>query len=244
MKRTILSIVFLIAVGLFCLSSSANVHVGSEDVDVVFDDPDLTLVERTVIIEDVRNVLSTMSPSAKLKRFDATDKKSAGMSGRIHAGAKGHRWPRGYWKNGFGKYRLNQKTGKSELVISKELSDSFRDAIAFREKHRKAFDELDVFLTAIEKGFDPSRMSFDDKKALFWFSPGQRLWTKESYYDANIREMKTVCFHKPSIMTFKEDKVEGHSLIYCKSVVRSKKDDSFDQMVLVYDGNRWRIRAF
>ena len=244
MRRTILSIAFMIAVGHFCPSYSASVLLGSEELDVAFDDPDLTIAEKTAIVEDVRNVLSTTSPSARTKRYDADDKKTPGISGRIDTGTKGHLWPREYWENGFGEYRMDQKTGKPELVISKNLIDSFRDAIAFRELHKKAVDELDVFLTAIERGFDPSQMSYDDKQDLFWFSPGQRLWPKESYYDANIREMKTVSFHKPSIMTFKEDKTEGQPLIYCKPVVRSKTDDSFDLMVLVYFKGKWRIRAF
>lgn len=244
MRQIILSIVFMLAVGHFCPAYPASVFLGSEELDVAFDDPDLTLAEKTAIVEDVRNVLSTTSSSARTKRYDADDKKTPGILGRIDTGTEGHLWPRAYWKNGFGEYRMNQKTGKRELVISKNLSDSFRGAIAFGELHKKAVDELDVFLTAIEKGFDPSHMSYADKQDLIWFSPGQRPWPEESYYDANIREMKTIRFHRPSIMTFKEDRVEEQPLVYCKPVVQSKTDDSIDQMMLVYVKGKWRIRAF
>lgn len=228
----------------FNITCPAEVRLGSQSLGVTFDDSSLSVDEKAIIVEDINNVLSTTPSSARLKPFDANDKRSATMAGRIDTGSKGHQWPRMYWKSGFGTYRENLKTGKTELVVSKELSDAFREAIAFRKKNQKAFDELDIFLATIEQGFDPSSMSFDDKKSLFWFAPGQKIWGKESYFDDNLREMKTVRFYKPSLMTFTEEAAEGMHLILCKPIVKPKSNGAYDQMVLVYDGESWRIRAY
>ena len=162
-----LAFLFLILMGHTNALYPYEINFNSEVLGVVFEDKSLTEIEKMIIVEDIRKVLSTTSASAKLKPLPKNDSKEAEESGRIDTGIQGHMWPDKYWKNGFGHYRYSKRKQMRELVVSKNLSDAFREVITFYKKHAKVFDELDIFLAALEKGFEPSRMSLDEKRLLF-----------------------------------------------------------------------------
>lgn len=239
MKHLCLMNIILFAVCAF----GADVLVGTNEVDLAFEGDALSPDEKAFIAEDIQRVLST-GGKEKLKKYGEAEKHAPNMKGRISVGPKGHHWPRAFWKNDFGQYRIDEKTSKKELIVPKKLVDAYRESIELKHKHPEAFASLDSFLKEIDKGYHPEKMDLAEKKALFWFPPGMPAWSKEKYYDDNLREMKTISFNHPSVLTFQEAQVGSNTVLYCKPVVRSKQDDSFDQMTLVYDGARWRIGAF
>lgn len=235
---------FLLNIVLFAVCAfGADILVGTNKVDLAFEDKALSPDEKAFIAEDIQRVLS-MDGKEKLKPYGDTEKHAPDMKGYISVGPKGHYWPRAFWKNDFGQYRIDEKTSKKELIISKKLVAAYRKAIVLKNNHLDAFASLDSFLKEIDKGYHPEKMDLAEKRSLFWFPPGMSAWSKEKYYDDNLLELKTISLALPSVLTFQEAPVGSDTVLYCKPVVRSKQDNSFDQMTLVYDGTRWRIRAF
>ncbi len=239
MKHLLLLTVILFTVYAF----GANVLVGTNKVELAFKCTTLSPDEKAFIAKDIQQVLST-DDKKKLKQYNEIDKHTQNMVGYISVGTKGHHWPRAFWENDFGQYRINEKTSKKELIVPKKLVDAYRESIELKNKHPEAFASLDSFLKELNKGYHPEKMNLAEKKALFWFPPGMPAWSQEKYYDDNLREMKTISFYHPSVLTFKKTQIGNNTILYCKPVVRSKQYDSFDQMTLVYDGKRWRIGTF
>lgn len=222
-------------------ASGSDIMVGENAVDLVFEDATISNSDKAIIVEDIQRVLSS-GGKLKLKRYDDASKGSIGMTGRISIGPEGHHWPRAFWKNNFGQYRINEKTSKKELIVPKKLIDAYREAIIFKKTHSDVFENLDAFLAKLNKGFNPEKMSLSEKKTLFWFPPGEPSWNKESYYDKNIKGLKENSFSYPSILTFKEKIFDGYCIVYCKPVVSMKNNpSSFDQVVFVFDGTSWRL---
>ena len=208
-------------------------------------DESLSQADKAVIIEDIRHVLSTATVGKMtLEPYEDTKKQAHGIKGRISIGSGGHLWPRAFWENDFGQYRVDEKTSKKELIVPEKLLEAYREAIEFKKTHPEAFVRLEPFLTQINRGFHPEQMTLAEKKALFWFHPEEPAWTKENYYDKNIKGIKLISFKHPSLLTFQEAQVGSNAVIVCKLIVYSKQDGSLDQMTLVYDGTRWRIAAF
>jgi len=234
----LLNLVLLVA-----CAFGADVLVGTNEVDLALENGTLSQTDKALIVEDIQRVLST-GGTENLKQYEGAEKHAPGMKGRIIVGSKGHHWPRAFWENDFGQYRVDEKTSKKELVVPGKLVDAYREAIELKNNHPEAFGNLDAFLREIDEGYHPEKMNLAEKKALFWFPPGMAAWSEEKYYDDNLREMKTITFNYPSLLTFQEAQVGSNAVLYCKPVVRSKHDDTFDQMTLVYDGERWRIGAF
>ncbi|MGD9611792.1 MAG: hypothetical protein AB7V22_02700 [Kiritimatiellia bacterium] len=238
MKHLLLLNIALIVASAF----GSDVLVGTNQVDLAFEDGILSPADKALIVEDIQHVLSTATVGKMdLKPYNDAKKHSLGIEGSISLGAGGHYWPRAFWKNDFGDYRVDERTSKKMLVVPKKLIDAYREAIQFKNNHPEAFTSLDAFLEQINKGFQPEKMDLSEKKALFWFPPGMPAWSKEEYYDDNLREMKTISFSYPSLLTFQKVQIGNNTVIYCKPVIISKEDDNFYQMTLVYDGGRWRI---
>ena len=234
----------LLIVALCTVASAFDVKLGAIVLSIAFDDESLTENEEIIIIKDIKSVLATTPSSANLKRLRDAEKKNKDYDGWIDVGAQGHFWPRAY-QNSFGHSRYKDKSPKPQLIISKKLSAAYRRAMRFRQVNREAFDKLDMFISRINIGLDISNMSLTEKRALFWFPPGSPVLTKEKHFDKNIRRLKHLFIHPPSILTFKEGMLDDGSLLYCKPVMTSKEVSSFmGKIVLVYYDGMWRLQAF
>lgn len=220
----------------------SDVRVGTNKVALAFEDGALSLIDKVVIAEDIQHVLSTATVGEiALTPYENKKKRHQGIKGRISVGPKGHHWPRAFWENDFGDYRIDETTSQKKLIVPEKMVDAYRKAIEFKNNHPDEFASLDVFLKHLNIGFQPEKMTFDEKKALFWFPPGSPSWAEESYYDKNLLEMKTISFRHPSLLSFQETQIEDRTVIYCRLIIELKKDGSLHQVVLVYDGTGWRI---
>ena len=253
---------FLLNLVLFAACAfGSDMRIGTNEVNLAFGhdtssqadkarerssvDESLSQADKAAIIEDIRHVLSTATVGKmKLEPYEDTKRQAHGIKGRISIGSGGHLWPRAFWENDFGQYRVDEKTSRIELIVPEKLLEAYREAIEFKNTHPEAFVSLKPFLLQINRGYNPEQMTLAEKKALFWFHSEEPAWTKESYYDKNIEGIKLISFKHPSLLTFQESRVGSNTVIICKPLVCSKHDHRFDQMTLVYDGTRWRIAAF
>lgn len=254
MKRLLVVNIALIVV----CSLGADVRIGADELDLAFEHETLSQTDKVMslaskqailsqadkvlIAEDIQHTLSTATiGKMKLEPYNDAKKQSNGIEGCVNVVDGGHLWPSAFWRSDFGDYCINEKTAKKELIVPKKLVDAYREAIELKNNHRDAFACLHVFLDKLNDGYYPEKMTFKEKKELFWFPRGSPAWSEEKYYDKNLRETQAVTFNYPSLLSFQEAEIEGRTVLYCKPVIKRKKDGSIYQVILVYDENRWLI---
>lgn len=224
-----------------------DILIGTNIVEIVFDDEAVSEENRNIIIDDIKHVFSVDLDHLQVVQYTESDEYSQEWYGYLSLGSgKGHNWPRPFWTNNFGYIRISKNNSKLELPVPQGLLDEYLKAIEIKKTHANAFIALDVFLQQVNEGFNPDDMTFAEKKAVFWFPPNELQWSEEKTYDKNLRSWQAAEFILQSLLSFKTADVDGQSVFYCKCHIRSKITGTYNQALhsFMFDGANWRISSF
>lgn len=135
--------------------------------------------------------------------------------------------------------------GEEVAVVSKELSDAYRNAFAIGKKHADAYGCLPAFVRKLNRlAVDELPASFDE---LFWWPERHRSHGTKFFEEAGLENLVRELYGKweyaeGSILDWTEEEGRPSAALRVKSV----RDDSngtvkFGLYPVVFDDGRWKL---
>jgi len=225
----------------------SDVKIAARNFPVIFADKDISPELQSIIIQDIELVFAHKKASElhiykPVKRYVEVHGQQQIVKSHINFSGRGNFRPEGYHDT-FG--QLVDFEGKLSLVIPKALIAAYKEAVSLRTRHKEAFAKLNNFLKDLQYNEYLEQLSISDMREMFWFPKGVKPWTKDKYYEKNIRKIKKYDIREPSLLDFRVDKVNGEEIIFCQTLMTSNIDENFFDMIsMVYQSGRWKFRFF
>lgn len=224
-------------------ASSYRFEKGDLDLPIVFEDQSYPESMKRMLLDDYNFVLVGLVPQG---RYPETTQRSISESGRtlhvaegIHFSGRKKR-PDGF-EDMFGVLGVSSNN-EEFLVIPRKLSDGYKSAFEIKDKHQKAFNELDEFIVFMN---NLESASIPPVKDLFYLDDNTVKYS-DDVDTAKVREFRDAYqpfrYSLSSILDVRigEGDYEG-KLMATLFVYEKNGNKRIGEHALIYDDGRWKI---